>query len=530
MGRSLAQALICVIAIAQPIRAMAQCAITDLGTLGGNYSAAYAINNRGQITGTAETAAGVQHAFLWENGRMADLHPPDSGWPMSSGLAISEAGEVSGSCDGNRFPWSIACRLTSGVPIYLSQPGLDSKVLAVSGSGVLAGRSGGSPALWQGGVVTMLPGGDGEARDVNAAGQVVYFVRGAEGYESFLWQNGTVTRLHSLGGQHAEVTCINAAGTAAGTASTDTKIMRACVWQAGTVTELPCPYEARSVARDINRAGWIVGAFQERGDTATACLWQTGRLAPLSGLLGEPSEWVLQQAESINDRGEITGYGTVKGQTHAFLLSPPEGIAAVRGTAAGLPARVDTAVVTATFAGFFYVEDPARSQGLRVNWQNAPPQPGDLVSLLGTRTETAYGEPCLDAALVSVLGSIRPPAPRSMSLADACSGVFQPSGGTVLSALTATRPGVSVTGLLVRCSGRVMDAAQERFQLADGSQPWPVDILMPGEWTPGTGAYLAVTGVASFSQGTDARARAILCQGTQDITVIQEAGGHVTEE
>ncbi len=47
--------------------------ITDLGTLGGTQSAAYAINGLGQITGWAQTATGATHVFLWSGGMMTDL-------------------------------------------------------------------------------------------------------------------------------------------------------------------------------------------------------------------------------------------------------------------------------------------------------------------------------------------------------------------------------------------------------------------------------------------------------------------------
>ena len=39
--------------------------MTDLGTLGGTYSIAYAINDNGWIVGTSETADGQYHAVLW---------------------------------------------------------------------------------------------------------------------------------------------------------------------------------------------------------------------------------------------------------------------------------------------------------------------------------------------------------------------------------------------------------------------------------------------------------------------------------
>jgi len=56
--------------------------MTDLRTFGGPNSAAYGINDRGQVVGSAMTAANQWHAFLWTNGTMTDLgrwlRPPDS--------------------------------------------------------------------------------------------------------------------------------------------------------------------------------------------------------------------------------------------------------------------------------------------------------------------------------------------------------------------------------------------------------------------------------------------------------------------
>src|SRR5262249_33701218 len=47
--------------------------VTDLGTLGGNASVAFGINNAGVISGGANVANGDQHPFLWRDGKMTDL-------------------------------------------------------------------------------------------------------------------------------------------------------------------------------------------------------------------------------------------------------------------------------------------------------------------------------------------------------------------------------------------------------------------------------------------------------------------------
>jgi probable HAF family extracellular repeat protein len=46
--------------------------IRDLGTLGGNWSKAWGINNQGNIAGAAYVAGNVEHAALWQAGVPAE--------------------------------------------------------------------------------------------------------------------------------------------------------------------------------------------------------------------------------------------------------------------------------------------------------------------------------------------------------------------------------------------------------------------------------------------------------------------------
>jgi len=69
--------------------------MSDLGTLGGEYSVANAINNIGQIVGKAKDADNETHAFLWnsQNG-MEDINPSDAFY--SEAIDINEQGIVVG--------------------------------------------------------------------------------------------------------------------------------------------------------------------------------------------------------------------------------------------------------------------------------------------------------------------------------------------------------------------------------------------------------------------------------------------------
>ena len=64
-----------VAALAQSSRAAAAPVAVDLGTLGGSYSEALAVNDSGQVVGYGYTAGNAAyHAFSWtQSGGMVDL-------------------------------------------------------------------------------------------------------------------------------------------------------------------------------------------------------------------------------------------------------------------------------------------------------------------------------------------------------------------------------------------------------------------------------------------------------------------------
>ena len=70
----------------------------DLGALGWSQSIAYDINDKGQVVGVLQTGQ-TSHAFIWANGQMKDLNseiPANSGWVLSEARAINNKGQITG--------------------------------------------------------------------------------------------------------------------------------------------------------------------------------------------------------------------------------------------------------------------------------------------------------------------------------------------------------------------------------------------------------------------------------------------------
>lgn len=344
--------------------AVAGFTVTALGTLGGSTSFALAVNDAGQVTGNAQTAPGNPaprlNAFVWQNGVMTNLGVLPGSNNFSRGYAINNAGVVVGESDNNT---SRAFRFDPATPGLTDLGGLppNNRGVAhgVNDAGTVVGASSNGSAVR---AVRFAPGGvadlgslDGltttpaRAWDINNAGQSVGHSRDGTGVSrATLWQpDGSVVNLGGLTPTgFAEAFAVSENGFVVGAAVNGTTqfgtSIRRPFFYDGTLTELGTLGRTFGEAKDVNDAGLAVGFVTNiSGSPDRATLWQNGVAADLNTLIAAGSGWTLRSAEGINNRGQIVGFGTLNGQTQAFLLTPnpvpaPAGAVVALGGAAVL--------------------------------------------------------------------------------------------------------------------------------------------------------------------------------------------------
>jgi probable HAF family extracellular repeat protein len=95
---------------------------------------------------------------------------------------------------------------------------------------------------------------------------------------------------------------------------------------------LPVPETAtrgtNSIAHAINDAGLIAGEWSPASGISHAMLWHKRGTTYTPEDLNSPGfkDWMLAAATGVNRKGQVVGWGSLRGSTHAFLLTPGAGI------------------------------------------------------------------------------------------------------------------------------------------------------------------------------------------------------------
>jgi probable HAF family extracellular repeat protein len=210
-----------------------------LGSLGGPYSSASAVNAAGEVAGSAQTTGGTRHAVLWRANQPHDLGVLARG-DYSSARDLNDKSDVVG--EANVAP--------NGEP---------------------------QAFLWQAGKMQQLPrlagGTNCSAQAINNAGVITGSCDLPNGSRhGVVWRNGSIEDLGTLGDEDAPSTAldINAQAQVVGTSEAISDHLRAFLWDKGKMINLNQLIPPHSgwvllVASRINNKGEILGRGYYRG-------------------------------------------------------------------------------------------------------------------------------------------------------------------------------------------------------------------------------------------------------------------------
>jgi len=319
--------------------AAASATIINLGTLGGLDSAAYGINDAGQVVGKVSTADGNERAFLYSNGVMTDLGT--LGGTYSAAYGINDTGQVVGYATMAGDEDARAFLSSNGVMTNLGTLGGSYSVASgINDSGQVVGHSavaGGQfhAFLYSNGVMAdlgTLGGSTSYATGINDSGQVVGSATAAGGYShAFLSSNGVMADLGTPSGffNFSHGVAVNNLGQVVGDVGYAGYLFYAFtlnhsmfVYSSGMTTQLRTKLGSVGFSSSLNDSGHIVGSARQRDYTYRAFLYANGTFTDLNDLLPPDSGWILEDATDINSSGAIAGNGTINGETRAFLLTP----------------------------------------------------------------------------------------------------------------------------------------------------------------------------------------------------------------
>lgn len=327
--------------------------VQDLGTLGGNTSQAYALNNLGQVVGYADTNSLVSHAVLFSGTGSNNIDlDARGGSDAGEARSINDSGQIIGqeytkSGYYKAFLFGASSNIDLG---NLCDPGgTGSSAEAINNSGTIVGYADdcsdtveacrysgtGTGNISLGGIGGGI---SGVAYDVNASGlSVGYGTRKDAAQHATLFSPSANVDLGTLGGFNSTAYGINKAGQIVGDSDITGNSAFHAVLFSGTGSnniDLGTLGGMNSHAYAINNYGEIVGNSYPATNNNTvyhAFIYKNGAMTDINGLVlpgsGFSNIRLIENGSrvpgrTINDFGQIAAVGEIAGRTHAVLLTP----------------------------------------------------------------------------------------------------------------------------------------------------------------------------------------------------------------
>jgi probable HAF family extracellular repeat protein len=291
-----------------------------------------AVNRGGSVAFCSSTERGVR-ATVWERGNAAQIEGVP-GYPNSIAHAINRRGDIAGWMNTSENPvdsWSTVqgfIRHGKRTRLVAGLGGRNNRVLGLSDQGTAVGTADQTNGtrhafLMNGSAVTdlgTLPAGTSSAAyAVNNTGMIVGAADvDGQHNQAVAWVHEKIVDLGTLrDGTMSSARAVNERGQIAGFADTP-EGFHAFLYSEGAMLDLGTLHGPPSAASGINNRGEVVGVSNHH-----AFVWLHGRMTDLGSLMPRGSNWVLLDAFSINDRGQIACSARHRGQpAHLLLLTP----------------------------------------------------------------------------------------------------------------------------------------------------------------------------------------------------------------
>lgn len=310
--------------------------ITDLGTLGGTESFAYAVNDYGQVVGTSRMLGDTSnHSFLYTKGKMIDLYPLNSQEVQTVGpTSINNAGQIaSGTIVNGIYVPAILDSATGQLTLIGSLGGVtdynfNGVATSVNGEGNATGYSyldslNRHGFLHNNNVTTDIGsfGGYSAGLAINDENQIAGFASDAYNgvAHAFVYTDGVMTNLDSSTESYAQD--VNNQGQVVGQFFQPPAGDHAFLYSQGNFTDLGLAGSSETIAYAINNHGQIVGITFIAGKQS-AFIVQNTEILDLNDLIPSSFGWELTTAFDVNNQGQIVGYGLVNSKFRAYLLTP----------------------------------------------------------------------------------------------------------------------------------------------------------------------------------------------------------------
>jgi probable HAF family extracellular repeat protein len=320
-------------------------AVTDLGSLAGNGTTPYGINESGQSVGWS-AVTGRQHAFFHDGTSMIDLTALAANSGSFGGHAgvsngLNDHGQVIGYARSSSAdsPHASLWSTSTGMQDLGTLGGLASHAQAINNSGQVVGDAD-TPGpihafIWtsSGGMTDLgALAGNSWAYDINDGGQVTGVTQiPTTGYtRAFIWSSSTgMVPLGTLGGRHSQAFGINSLGHVVGSAQTadgdGNHISHASLYDGAMMHDLGTLGGNNSEAAAVNDFGVVVGDSSIPNDnTIRAFVYDGSQMLRLDQLVDPAPGWTFFYARDINNAGQIVVEAVLPSDpvVYALLLTP----------------------------------------------------------------------------------------------------------------------------------------------------------------------------------------------------------------